>query len=120
MVSGVVIAESLREDAVIDGLELLVRTVTRWRNPAPAPGQADVWTILKFDSPTDPDVLAGKMAAAVAPGPWYVDFRSAEHVWVIYAEKQFRYGHGDDAGRAEAIAYGRAVGVPSDQLDWSD
>jgi hypothetical protein len=30
----------------------------------------------------------------------------------------FRYPRGDSAGRAQAAAYGRSVGVPENQLDW--
>jgi hypothetical protein len=37
---------------------------------------------------------------------------------VVYAGQVFRYPRGDAAGRAEAVAYGRARGVPEDQLDW--
>jgi hypothetical protein len=32
----------------------------------------------------------------------------------------FRYRRGDEAGRAEAVAYGRSVGTPEHQLDWEE
>ncbi|WP_169317099.1 hypothetical protein [Actinacidiphila oryziradicis] len=38
----------------------------------------------------------------------------------VFAEEVFRYGRGDDAGQAEAVAYGRPVGVPDYQLDRQD
>ncbi len=31
-----------------------------------------------------------------------------------------RYPHGNRAGREEALAHGRSVGVPEPQLDWTD
>jgi hypothetical protein len=36
------------------------------------------------------------------------------------ADEVFRYGRGDEAGQAEAVAYGRPVGVPDYQLDRQD
>jgi hypothetical protein len=39
---------------------------------------------------------------------------------VVFAGKIFRFPRGDEAGRAEAAAYGRSVGVPDHQLDWRD
>jgi hypothetical protein len=39
---------------------------------------------------------------------------------VIYPGKVFRYERGDSAGRAEAQAHGRTMGVPEPQLDWSE
>jgi hypothetical protein len=37
-----------------------------------------------------------------------------------WSGKVFRYRRGDEAGRAEAIAYGRSVGTPEHQLDWQE
>lgn len=38
----------------------------------------------------------------------------------LFPGKVFRYPRGDQAGRAEAQAHGRSVGVPEPQLDWTD
>jgi hypothetical protein len=37
-----------------------------------------------------------------------------------WSGKVFRYRRGDEAGSAEAIAYGRSVGTPEHQLDWQE
>jgi hypothetical protein len=42
-----------------------------------------------------------------------------DHV-VVFAGRHFRYGRGDQAGRAEAVEYGKTVGVPEHQLDWPE
>ena len=42
----------------------------------------------------------------------------ALEVFVVFAERVFRYPHGDAAGRARAVEHGRALGVPEAQLDW--
>jgi hypothetical protein len=39
---------------------------------------------------------------------------------VVFPGKIFRYRRGDQAGREEAQARGRSVGVPEQQLDWTD
>ncbi len=38
----------------------------------------------------------------------------------VGADRFFRYPRGDRAGRAEAEAYARSLGVPDSQLDWRD
>ncbi|NES17046.1 hypothetical protein G3554_20745, partial [Micromonospora sp. PPF5-17] len=53
MLAGVLIAESLRHDVTLEGLDLRVDKITRWRNPDPAPGQPGTWTIMNFASGRD-------------------------------------------------------------------
>jgi hypothetical protein len=49
---------------------------------------------------------------------WYADLRTGERSFVVYAGRVFAYDRGDAAGRAAAEEYGRARGVPEEQLDW--
>jgi hypothetical protein len=51
--------------------------------------------------------------------PYKTARRLLSFPWV-FADEVFRYGRGDDAGQAEAVAYGRPVGVPDYQLDRQD
>ena len=55
-----------------------------------------------------------------ADGGWYADFTSSDHHVVVFAGRVFRYRRGDAAAQAEARAYGRSLGVPDHQLDWSE
>jgi hypothetical protein len=55
----------------------------------------------------------------LSPG-WYANWNSDAEATVVFPGKIFRYPHGDQAGRAEAQAHGRSVGVPEPQLDWTD
>jgi hypothetical protein len=48
--------------------------------------------------------------------PWNSDIEGT----VVFPGKVFRYPRGDQAGREEAKAHGRSVGVPEPQLDWTD
>src|SRR6266478_4865723 len=84
--------------------------------------QPPVWTFLEFQAD---DMTAGPLAEALArslltEGGWYADFRAADDHVVVFAGKIFRYQRGDQDGRAEAMDYGRAMGVPEHQLDWPD
>lgn len=64
---------------------------------------------------------AEALAGALEPGNgWYADFVVGDERVVVFAAKVFRYRRGDAAGRAEAVAYGRSVGTPEQQLDWGE
>jgi hypothetical protein len=66
-------------------------------------------------------VVAGELADALAEdGAWYCNFSTAEDAWIVYRGRVFRYPIGDATGRAEAQAYGRAIGIPEPQLDWGE
>jgi hypothetical protein len=121
VISGCVVAESLRAGVVWEPAELRIRRITRLDvSSGAAAGQPAVWTVIDFEAPErDADALAAALAACLAAeGGWYADFRTDDDRVVVFAGKVFRYRHGDDAGRAEAVAYGRSVGVPEHQLDW--
>jgi hypothetical protein len=120
MITGTLIAESLRVGAELGGVRLVVGKVRRADQGDTGAGQPEVWTLIEFEAD---EADAGALAAAFSevldqPGGWYVDFRTPAETFVVYARRVFRYPRGDASGRAEAAAYGRAVGVPGDQLDW--
>ena len=81
-----------------------------------------MWTVVGFEADDGvADVLAQSLSdSLLAEGGWYADFKTGREHLVVFAGRIFRYRRGDQAGRAEAIAYGRTVGVPEDQLDWPD
>ncbi|MEV0218834.1 hypothetical protein [Streptomyces sp. NPDC050704] len=122
MLTGVLIAESLRVGAELDSVPLRVTKVSRISMPSASPAQPGEWTLLDFEAP---DEDAGPLAASLAnglarQGGWYVDFHTADEVFVVFADRVFRYARGDAEGRAAAVEYGRSVGVPESQLDWGD
>jgi hypothetical protein len=124
MIAGCLIGESMRVGAVFGPERLRIRRITRQDVSAgvSAP-QPPVWTVIDFeaDDDADADALAAGLAESLAAeGGWYADFRVGDEHVVVYANKVFRYTRGDSAGRSEAVAYGRTVGVPEHQLDWKD
>lgn len=123
MIQGCVIGESLVTGAVFAPSNVRVEKITRLDvSGSAAAGQPPVWTVIDFTAEDEyADDIARQLAAALAPdGGWYADFRTGDDHVVVYADTVFRYRRGDEAGRAEAAAYGRLVGVPEHQLDWKD
>ena len=119
--TGTLLAESLRTDGVLDGVPLTVRRI--WRHDAgdPAAGQPLTWTFIEFEvAAPSVGLLAERLGAALAPGPWYCDLHDDDETVVVFAGRVFRYARGDRGGRAAAEAHARAVGVPEAQIDWPD
>ena len=120
MINGAIILESLSEDARIGDMGLVVRELYRFRPDVTARGLPAVWSVVEFEGP---DSCAEQLAEALAAAlndqhGWYVEFRSQTDTFIVFRGKHFRYPRGDEQGRAEAVQYGRTVGVPEPQLDW--
>lgn len=123
MVKGTLLAESLRIGASIEIAGLRVTRIARVDTSGSAKsGQPDVWTLIEFEAADDAaDPLADTLARSLlVEGGWYADFTVGDEHVVVFAERVFRYRRGDQKRRAEAESYGRSVGVPQHQLDWTD
>ena len=122
MITGTLIAESLRVGAELGGVRLVVRKIRRAAQGDAVVGQPELWTLIEFEADeADASALATGFSDVLdQPGGWYVDFRTPAETFVVYAGRIFRYPRGDASKRGEAAAYGRTVGVPEDQLDWPE
>ena len=119
--TGVLLAESLRPGAVLDGVPFLVQRVRRRDAGDPAAGQPRTWTFIEFVvADASAEVFADRAAAALAPGPWYCDLHSDDEVVVVFAGRVFRYPRGDRSARRDVEAHARSVGVPEAQVDWPE
>jgi hypothetical protein len=121
MIEGALIAESIRPGSRLAGVPMTVREIRRYTLTEPGPDQPSTWTLLEFEAA---DAQAGPLATALAgcllrDGGWYCDFHSDTDKYVVYADRVFHYRRDDEAGHAAAADYGRAVGVPERQLDWT-
>jgi hypothetical protein len=111
---GTLIAESLRVGAVIEGIPFVTTKLARSDVGDVDASQPLTWTFIEFEvAEDDAERLALVLETSLQrPGAWYCDFRSDEETFVVFADRTFRYPRGDRAGRAEATAFGRSVGVP--------
>jgi len=77
--------------------------------------------LIEFEAPaSSSDALASELAGSLLSPGWYANWSSDTEATVVFPGKIFRYPRGDKAGREEAEAYGRSVGVPESQLDRTD
>lgn len=61
-----------------------------------------------------------EIAKAISDGPWYI------HLWesgedeflILFKDKSFRVKKSDPSSFDEAIAYGKSIGIPEEQLDF--
>ncbi len=119
--SGALLAESLRPDAVLDGIPLTVTKIYRAALGNAEAGQPELWTVIEFEVPADrARGLAEALSRLLLEGSWYCDFRSADEMFVVFSGRVFRHPRGDRVGRDQAEEHGRSVGVPEAQLDWPD
>lgn len=106
------------------GVPLTVREVERMAaanlsDEQRAAGVPEHWTLLHFElADEDAPRLAEGLAAVMDRVGWYANVDTAGEIFVVFANRVFRYARDDAAGRAEAEAYGRERGVPDAQLDW--
>jgi hypothetical protein len=122
MVSGYILAESMRPSARLEGLPLTLAKIERYAVASATPDQPAVWTTVEFEFAEEASERVANALAEVIDehGGWYSHFNVGGETFVIYARRIFRYPSGDAAKRAEAVAYGRSVGVPDSQLDWDE
>lgn len=123
MLSGTLIAESLRLNEPLDPVALTTTKITRVGSVGDASvGQPTAWTFIEFNAEEScASELAEALAATLDPElGWYCDFRTGEETFVVFSERVFRYKRGNPEGRAEVAAYARRVGVPESQIDWPE
>jgi hypothetical protein len=122
MVTGVLIAESLRVGATLEGVPLVARKLWRIATEDPMVEQPSAWTLIQFEAAeTDAPRLAAALATVLDDAPaWYADFHSPTEKFVVFTGRVFRYPRGDHAARAKAEEHARSLGIPDAQLDWPD
>lgn len=119
MITGVLIAESLRTGTTLQEARLVVRAIRRVAPQNPTADQPSTWTLIDFEAnDADADTLAHAFSVILDEPGWYIDFRTPSETFVVFPGLIFRYPRGDSAQRAPAQKHGRALGIPEQQLDW--
>jgi hypothetical protein len=123
MLTGCILAESLEVGTELHFPDMRITRIARADVSSTASAtQPPIFTEINFEAPDEyAEELAETLAAALSDGPnWYADFRTGPDHVIVFPGRVFRYRVGDAAGRAEAVAHGRAQGIPEPQLDWGD
>jgi hypothetical protein len=118
---GAIILESLRVGVSLEDIPLAVRRLTRNAVTGTTAEQPSVWTILEFGVDDIHIVALAEALQGLLDKPgWYADFHNEREIFVVFPGRVFRYPRGDGASRSEAQAYGRQLGIPEPQLDWTN
>jgi hypothetical protein len=119
MWKGLLLKESLRDLGVL--ADLCITRTEVWQVANAAENQPSTWTALTFEAEdAQAERLAEALSQVLHPQGWYLNASTEEEVYVIFPRKVFRYRKGDGAGREAAKQFGRTVGIPEAQLDWSE
>jgi hypothetical protein len=118
MFTGLLLKESLSDLTLLDALRI-TKTET-WQVSNAVAWQPATWTAVSFEADDDQaDQLSEKMSRALKP-MWYINGSTDEMVYLVFPGKVFKYHKGDADQRAAAQEFGRLIGVPDSQLDWSE
>ena len=121
VIRGAILAESLKAGTGFDGHGMRIIRCARYEVTGAADYQPPIWTLIEFEAAAGvSDALASELAGSLLSPGWYANWNSDTEATVVFPGKVFRYPRGDQAGRAQAQAHGRSVGVPEPQLDWTD
>ena len=121
VIRGAILAESLKPGTGFDGRGMRITRCSRYEITGAADYQPPIWTLIEFEAPASVSgALAGELADSLLSPGWYANWNSDAEATVVFPGRIFRYPRGDQAGRQEAQAHGRSVGVPEPQLDWTD
>jgi hypothetical protein len=118
MLNGLLLKESLTDTG---GLDMLRITKTEsWQVTNAAAYQPTTWTAVCFEvEESQASIIIEKLSRVLKP-QWYINASTTSHVYVIFPNKIFTYRKGDSQQRVVARQYGRSIGIPDSQLDWSE
>ncbi|MBY0472914.1 hypothetical protein K2Q00_01340 [Patescibacteria group bacterium] len=105
MLEGTIVENSLDDRAVLDSLEIL----RSWTD--------EDWKLHQVRTTRE---TALGLADHLVEGPWYVHFweRGKDDVLVVFKHKIFDIQHSDKSTWKDAVAYGKSIGIPEEQLDF--
>lgn len=119
MWKGLLLKESLTDLSVLADLRITRTEV--WQIENAAENQPSTWTAMTFEADeAKADGLAEALSQVMHPQGWYLNASTEEDVYVVFPHKVFKYRKGDREMREAAKQFGRMVGIPEPQLDWSE
>jgi hypothetical protein len=119
---GCVIEESLSDRTVLHEIQITstrVEAVT----PSHSTPWIDRWTLHQVEVPADrASEVAERLSGALDPEhghAWYADFADATTHYVVFRDRVFKIDRSRPEQYQAAVEYGRRIGIPHYQLDFS-
>lgn len=112
---GVIIKESLEDDRIIDLVD--VHKVELWNTG----GTPKYWTVLYFTS--ENKEFPEMVSKAIKQGPnenWFVDFKTNQIKYIVFRDTILTYQIGNKEQKAQVCAQCRNMGIPDEQMNWSE
>jgi hypothetical protein len=101
---GTIVLESLDSPEAVEGLEILSKRFSE---------ELD-WHIYIVEA-TEEQIST--IANVIKKG-WYAHFWKGNQVIAVFRNRMFLFNHSDKRSWHDAVAYGRSVGIPEEQLDF--
>lgn len=117
MYSGLIIKESLKDERILDSVE--IEAVEIWKTD----NTPRYWTAITFSSNIEdfPERLSKALAFFSESGMiWYVDFQNEEYKYIVLRDKMLKYRRGDDEEKKSVFEKCVELGIKKEQLDWAD
>jgi len=119
---GVIIEESLEDKRVLKKVRITGTRVSQVTESHKTPWLTR-WTLHSVVVSADnADMIAEEVSRSLDRGhggSWYVDFRNDGVHFVIFSGKTFKVDTGNKQQYEEARRYGRSLGIPEPQLDFT-
>ena len=103
MYKGIIIEESLEDVRDLSSFSILETNVS------------GTWHIHTVEA-NEQAIL--RLPELLKAGTWYAHFWTGDDVIAVFHEKVFRFKHSDISTWADALSYGRSLGIPDEQLDF--
>jgi hypothetical protein len=105
MYKGTIIENSLNDRSILSKVQI--------QNTS----QAGSWIL--HDILADEEIIP-ELSESLADGAWYIHLwkPGKDEVKVIFKNKVFDIKFSDKSSWAEAVAYGKSIGIPDEQLDF--
>lgn len=113
---GVLIKESIDNESILDYIE--INKVEIWKTN----DITRYWTVIYFSSnnPSFPEKLSKVMIARDEGGNWFCDFKTGNTKRIVFRNKILKYEVGNREQKEEVIEECRKLGIPDEQMNWSE
>ena len=102
---GIIVEESLENVDVLRDAQIIKNTVSE-------DGEWHIYTVLVSSEYLE------QLAQNLKDGTWYAHFWNGRDVIAVFKGETFRFNFDDKSTWEEALAHGRSLGIPEEQLDF--